>query len=109
MDYKVTLTLQATEQIHNTMLYIARTLMQPETARLWTDLLYREIGKLGFMPSRFQLAEEEPWHTKGVHKLPVKNFLVYYIIDEDSKTVSVIAVIYGRRDQLGALASLSDN
>ena len=38
--------------------------------------------------------------------MPVKNFLVYYLIDEESKTVSVTAVIYGRCDQLSALADM---
>ena len=38
--------------------------------------------------------------------MPVKNFLVYYWIDEENKSVTVTAVIYGRRDQLAALASM---
>lgn len=33
----------------------------------------------------------------------VKGFIVYYLINEEIKTVTVIAVVYGRRDQLNAL------
>lgn len=43
---------------------------------------------------------------KGVRRFPVKNFLVYYWIDEDNKLVNVIAVIYARRDQLKQLENL---
>ncbi len=39
--------------------------------------------------------------------MPVKNFLVYYLIDEKKKTVWVTAVIYGRRDQIAALLDMS--
>ena len=53
------------------------------------------------------LVEEEPWRSKGVHKMPVKNHLVYYWVDEEAKSVYVTAVIYGRRDQLAALADIT--
>ncbi len=106
MNYRVTLTPQAVEQIRETVLYIARTLQSPETAKGWADLLYQKIGELQSMPSRYPLTEEELWHDRGIHKMPVKNFLVYYLIDEENKSVTVTAVIYGRRDQLAALASM---
>lgn len=61
------------------------------------------------MPSRYHLAEEEPWHTKGIRKMSVKNFLVYYLIDEEKKAVWATAVIYGRRDQITALLDMSLN
>ena len=106
MNYRVTLTPQAIEQIHEIALYISQSLQEPETARHWTDLLYKEISGLGFMPSRYPLTVEEPWHTYGIHKMPVKNFIVYYLVDEERGIVSVTAVIYGRRDQLSALANI---
>jgi toxin ParE1/3/4 len=109
MDYRVTLTPQATGQIQQTMLYIAQTLQAPQTAKHWADLLYHKIAGLRFMPARHPLTEEEPWHTKGIHKMPVKNFLIYYLIDEKSKSVIVTAVIYGRRDRLTALAHMNQD
>ena len=109
MEYRVTLTPQATEQIHQTALYIAQTVREPQTAKRWADLLYKEIAGLNFMPSRYPLTDEEPWHTNGIHKMPVKNFLVYYLIGEENKNVSVTAVIYGRRDQLAALTNMTPN
>ena len=39
--------------------------------------------------------------------MPFKNFLVYYLIDEDKKDVWITAVIYGRRDQITALVDMS--
>lgn len=107
MDYQVMLTPQAIEQLQQTVLYIAQTLQQPQTAKRWADLIYKEIAGLNFMPSRYPLTDEEPWRTKGIHKLTVKNFLVYYLVEEETKTVSVTAVVYGRRDQLAALGSMA--
>ena len=109
MQYKVKLTAQAIGQIEETVQYISKILLEPETARKWADTLQYEIGKLDSMPSRYPLTEEEPWRMKGIHKMPVKNFLVYYLIDEDKKTVWIVAVIYGRRDQMAALLNMSSN
>lgn len=109
MDYRVTLTPQATEQIQQTILYIAQTLQAPQAAKHWADLLYNKIAGLCFMPARHPLTEEEPWRTEGIRKMPVKNFLIYYLIDEKSKNVIVTAVIYGRRDRLAALAHINQD
>ena len=38
--------------------------------------------------------------------MPVKNFIVYYYADDETKTVWVTAVVYGRRDQLNALKDM---
>ena len=103
------LTAQAIGQIEETVQYISRTLLEPEIAQKWVDTLQREIEKLDSIPSRYPLTEEEPWHTKGIHKMPIKNFLVYYLIDEEKQTVWITAVIYGRRDQLAALLDTSPN
>ncbi len=75
----------------------------PETAAKWLDVLKREISALENLPNRFPLIEEEPWRTKGVRKQLVKGFIVYYLVDEEQRTVTVLAVIYGRRDQAAAL------
>ena len=105
MEYTVIITLQATEQIREIAAYIARTLQEPEIARHWVNRLEREISELRFLPLRYPSTEEEPWHTGGIRKMTVKNFLVYYRVEEESKTVSVLAVLYGRRDQLAALTN----
>lgn len=106
MQYEVKLTPQAVEQIQETVSYISHILLEPEIARRWVDFLQQEISSLNSMPARFPLTEEEPWHSYGIRKMTVKNFLVYYWIDEEKKAVTVTAVIYGRRDQLAALLDM---
>ena len=109
MRYEVRLTSQAIGQIEAIVQYISKVLFVPETARKWADALQSEIAKLDFMPSRYPLTEEEPWHTNGIRKMPFKNFPVYCLIDEDKKAVWITAVIYGRRDQIIALVDMSLN
>lgn len=62
------------------------------------DTLAEEIFSLDQFPYRAPLTEEEPWHSQGVHALTVKNFLVYFWVDEAAKKVQVMGIVYGRRD-----------
>lgn len=55
------------------------------------------------MPERIKLTEEEPWHSKGIHRMRVKNYYVYFWIDEDNSKVQIIAVIYVARNQAAQL------
>lgn len=109
MGYEIKLTSQAVGQIEEAVQYISKVLLEPQTARNWADTMQREIENLNSMPQRFPLVEEEPWRTKGIRKMLVGNFLVYYFVDEGSKTVWVTAVIYRRRDQLTALLDMTSD
>lgn len=106
MTYKVKLTEQAVVQIRETVGYISKVLMEPEVARHWSDRLKKEISTLDTMPRRYPLLNEEPWRTEGIRRMPVENFLVYYWVNDETSTVWITAVIYGKRDQLSALRSM---
>ena len=107
MGYAVKLTRHAIVQIQETIAYISKVLLEPETARAWSDCLQKEITGLDTMPSRFASVDEEPWRFRGFRKMPVKNFIVYYYVNEENKTVWVTAVVYGLRDQLNVLKKMS--
>lgn len=105
--YTVHITPQAHEQLHELLGYIRFTLQAPDTAVEMLDTLQKEIASLEYFPNQIPLTEEEPWHSQGVHKFPVKNYLVYYVVDEIRKKVQIIAVVYGRRDQKHILSNLN--
>lgn len=106
MEYQVKLTDYAVEQMQNIVRYISKVLQSPDTAQRWMEKIKLEISSLRTMPNRYPLTFEEPWHSEGVHKMPVENFLVYYWINEPQKTVWVTVVVYGRRDQIQALRDM---
>lgn len=106
MEYEVRLTPQAVEQIQQTVTYISHSLQEPVIARRWSDHLEKEIRSLKQHPARYPLTPEEPWHSHGIRKMIVKNFFVYYLIDEAKEQVAVTAVVYGRRDQTAALLEM---
>ena len=87
MEYSVKLTSYSVFQIQETISYISRVLFAPETAVAWSDYLEKRIADLNMMPARFPLVDSEPWRTNGIRKMLVKNFVVYYYIEESAKEV----------------------
>ena len=103
-DYRIIITPDAIEDLTGLRNYIADVLLAPDTALNYVRTIRREIGSLARMPARHRCVDQEPWHSRGVRKIIVKNFYVYYRIDEATETVYVLNVIYARRDQLKALS-----
>lgn len=108
--YEIKVTRQALEQMREIAHYISYDLMAPEAADNLLDDLKASILKLSVLPKKYPLIiEEEPWRSEGVRKIVVKNFLVYYWIDEEYNKVQVTAVIYSKRDQIKQLKNMEMN
>ena len=104
--YEVKISKQAEHQLKEIFQYISYTLQAPGTAEKMLDLLEREILSISSFPNRIPLTQDEPWHSQGIHKMVVKNYLVYFWVDENNQTVHIIAVVYGHRDQKQLLAHM---
>lgn len=107
--YEIKVTRQALEQMREIAHYISYDLMAPEAADNLLDDLKASILKLSVLPKKYPLIEEEPWRSEGVRKIVVKNFLVYYWIDEEYNKIQVTAVIYSKRDQIKQLKNMEMN
>lgn len=105
-EYEVRVTRQALEQMKEIVHYISNDLMAPDAADNLLDEMKAEITKLAYFPKKYALIDEEPWRTEGIRKIVVKNFLIYYWVDDENNRVQVTAVIYSRRDQIRQLANM---
>lgn len=105
-QYEVRITAQAREHLALIRDYIARELLEPEIARRLLLLLRREMNSLKEMPQRIKLIDEMPWHDMGFRRIIVKNYYIYFWINEERKEVQIIAVIYAKREQARQLDSL---
>lgn len=95
--YSVEVTLQASEQMREIAVYVAKELMNRDAALGLLDAFENALLSLEEFPERVALTPEEPWRSEGVHQLVVENFNIYFWIDD--KTVRVTAVVYQKRDQ----------
>jgi toxin ParE1/3/4 len=84
--------------------YITDTLKAPETAMKYIQGLRKQILKLETLPAAYAIVPDEPWHSREIRRILFKNFFIYYRIDEKSKSVYILHVIYSKRNQLNALS-----
>ncbi|MBR1693271.1 MAG: type II toxin-antitoxin system RelE/ParE family toxin [Lachnospiraceae bacterium] len=101
--YTIRITRQAREHLRGIKDYITNTLLAPEAAQNTVSVLKKEIKSLSEMPERMKLTEEEPWHSAGIRRMRVKNYYVYFWIDEANRKVQVTSIICVARDQAAQL------
>ena len=78
--------------------YIANALQEPTAAYNTIKRILNKITLLSETPFIYPLYEDEPRHSKGIRHFPVNNYVVFYSTDESTKIVSVLKIIYGKRD-----------
>ena len=103
---KIKVTRQAKEHLALIREYIATELKEPIIAKRILELLKSEMMSLQTMPYRVKCIDEQPWGELGFRKIRVKNYYVYFCVDESRKEVQILAVIYVRRDQAKQLEQL---
>ena len=78
--------------------YERKDMQTPENVSGQLDRLEACIMDLDHMPKRYRQYELEPWKSRGLRAAPVDNYLVLYILDDDTQVVTIIRVMYGGRD-----------
>lgn len=90
--FSVIISAQADKDLRAIYEYIAVTLLSPENAFAQLSRLEERILKLDDMSLRY------PVYKNDIRIMPVDNYLVFYSVGEEGKTVRVLRVMYGRRD-----------
>ena len=104
--YKVRITPRAEQSMQEIASYIAVDLMEPQTAVKLLRALKKAIDSLDMFPGRIRPTPEEPWRSLGNRRLVVKNYYVYFWIDETNLCVHITDVIYAGQDQPTRLAEM---
>lgn len=98
MTYDVIVTEQADADLREIYEYITFELLSPDHASAQLDRLENAIVALEQFPDKHRLYEVGAWRDRGLHLMPVDNFLVFYVVDREKGVVTVIRVMYSGRD-----------
>lgn len=98
MKYKIIFSENAKEDLLCIVKYIRDELLSPNIAEKQSNRILSAIKTLDEMPMRCHLCEHNDWKSLGLRFLPVDNYLVFYIPDEEKKLVKIYRIIYGKRD-----------
>ena len=70
--------------------------LSPDAALRYYDLLTEKIASLSHMPERCPHPKDLALAAKGYRYLIVENYLVFYLVDEN--TVQIRRILFSRRD-----------
>lgn len=101
--YKVYVSEPAENDLRDIVRYISAQLAAPTSAMNMMNDISLAIENLAEMPQRFPPVTDERLRLLGYRKLIVKNYIVFYTIDEPSMAVDVERILYARRDWLSIL------
>lgn len=96
--YRIDISEPAENDLRNIVRYISAQLSAPITALKMMDIIEEAISGLAFMPQKCPLLADERLAMLGYRKLLIKNYIVFFTIDEKLKVVDVERILYTRRN-----------
>jgi len=96
--WNVAYTKKSQEYLKSIYEYIANVLQEPVLASSQVTRIMDAIEQLDEFPLRYHMYEKEPWKSKGLRILSINKYLAFYIPDETKNTVTIVRIMYGRRD-----------
>jgi plasmid stabilization system protein ParE len=102
-NYRIEISEPAEHDLRDIVRYIAAQLSAPMTALKMMQAMEDAIAGLEHMPKSHPPVLDDRLQALGYRKLIVKNYIVFFTIDEANKTVNVERALYARRDWLRLL------
>jgi len=98
MDYKIYITKDAHNDLNDITTYIKNKLCNPTAALDFLSEIEKNYEMITKNPLMFALCIDSRLKNEGYRKIIVKNYIVFYKINENEKAIYIMRVIYGRRD-----------
>lgn len=98
MTYKIIYTQKALADLDAVASYIKLKLCNISASDRIIENFFGEGDSLASFPTRYPLCNDAFLRAWGIRFVPVNNYLLFYIVREDEKTVYVLRFLYSRRD-----------
>ena len=96
--YSYRFTEKAEQDFDEILQYISVDLVNPAAAQNLGRKIFEQIGMVRAFPNSGTLVDNEFLSDKSVRKLSVDNYIIYYKAHYDEKMISVIRIVYGKRN-----------
>jgi plasmid stabilization system protein ParE len=96
--YKIVITELAEQDLDAIVEYIALKLKNRKAATDFLDEVENCYQYLATMPKMYSVCDEPEMNVKGYRKVPIKNYLAVFSLDETNNTVTILRFLYSARD-----------
>ena len=97
-EYDIVISDMAKQDIRDTAAYIRCELQEPAVAQQTSEAILDAILTLEWMPARASLVRDKRLAGQHIRRLIVKNYSVFFRINEAEQSVEIVRILYSRRD-----------
>jgi toxin ParE1/3/4 len=101
--FEIVVTRHALLDIEEITGYIAEVLHNKKAAKDFTSTLRQRFRTLVDAPYLYPKSRMQELAVRGYRSFLVKNYLVFYLVDENIRTVIIARIIYGSRDYVNLI------
>ena len=98
MNFLINITSSAQNDIIAIDNYIRNCLYNEQAANNLAIAIFKEINLLKQFPNSHQIVPDEYLRLLKIRAIPVKNYIVFYIVDFASQTVNIIRVLHSKQN-----------
>lgn len=98
MKYNLVIAEAAEADLDGIADYISYELKEPNTALKQLARIQEAMATLEELPERHSLVQDKYLAAKGIRKLPIDNYVIFYTVNKSANTVNIVRVLHGRRD-----------
>lgn len=109
MKYQIAVLKQVENDMKEIIEYYRDMLKEPETAARIYEMIIQKFYSLETMPQRCRIVSEPPYAQMGIRRLLVGNYVIFYRVVENRKTVYIHRVLHHRRQWQDILGDLYVN
>jgi addiction module RelE/StbE family toxin len=96
--YEILITQSAEADLQGITDYIARELQEPFIAQKMINKIIDAVTELELFPLRNGYVQDETLAALGIRKFFVDSYLIFYVVDESRKKVTIIRILYAKRN-----------
>lgn len=96
--YKVIYSQLALQDLADIYKYIRFSLKAPITAEKQLFRIKKMISSLDIFPARYPIIKLEHLSSIKIYKAPIDNYIIFYSIDENLSSVSIIRIFYSGKN-----------
>ncbi|HEL0567462.1 TPA: type II toxin-antitoxin system RelE/ParE family toxin [Streptococcus equi subsp. zooepidemicus] len=101
--YKILVSETYHRDLKGILLYISHNLDAPFTASDLLDEINTTVSALSTMPHRYGLVDDAYLRHKEFRKCLVKNYIIFYKVNEETKTVLIHRILHTRQNWIDIL------
>lgn len=101
--YKILVSETYHKDLKDIIHYIYHNLDAPLTTPALLDEIESAVSALSVMPFRYGLVDDAYLHRKKFRKCLVKNYIIFYKVNKENKTVMIHRILHARQKWIDIL------